>query len=111
MLLQSRQPASRRRLRRVNRRLVRLRRFAPLPGAPFERLDFQRHAKINVDPFVRVRMPTGKRHGGFPAVFGYAQFEVLVVWRRRSGMPSGQVMMFKSDVKSLIGFRDDADDI
>jgi hypothetical protein len=56
-------------------------------------------------------MPAGKRHRGFPAVFGYAQFEILIVWRRRSRMPSGQVMLFKSGVKSLVGFPDDPGDI
>jgi hypothetical protein len=82
-----------------------------LPGAPFDRLDFQWHSEINVDPFVRIRMPAGKWHGGSPAVFGHAQFEILIVWRSRSGMPSGQVMMFTSGVKSLIGFPDDSGDI
>ena len=111
MLLQGSQPASRRRRGRVNRRLMRLRRFASLPGAPFERLDFQPHAKIDVDPFVCVRMTAGKRHCSFPAVFGDPQFEILIVWRGRSGMPSGPVMMLKGGMKGLIGFREDPDDI
>jgi hypothetical protein len=82
-----------------------------LPGAPFERFDFQRHAKINVDPLVRVRVPARKWYGCSSAIFGYAQFEILIVGRGRSGTPSGQEMMLKSGVKSLIGFPDDPGDI
>jgi hypothetical protein len=82
-------PASRRPLRSEDRRLVRVRRLALLPGAPFNRLDLQRHAQIDVDPFVFVRLPAGKRHGRCRAVFADAKFKILIVGGRRGRVPTG----------------------
>jgi hypothetical protein len=91
-----------------NRGLVRLWRFALPPGSPFNRLDFQRHAQINVDPFVLVGMPAGKRHGGDGAVFGDPQFKILIIGGRRGRAPTGEVMVPKRGVKRPISFMDNA---
>jgi hypothetical protein len=76
-----------------NRRLVRLWRSALPPGAPFNRLDLHGHAQIDVDPFVLVGVPAGKRYCRSCAVFGDTKLKILIVGSGRCRVPTGHKML------------------
>ncbi|OIQ66124.1 hypothetical protein GALL_523100 [mine drainage metagenome] len=80
--------------------------FALPPGTPFNRLNLDRDAQINVDPFVLVRVPARKRHCCYRAVFADTNFQVLIVRSCRGRVPTGEMIVLESGVNGTTGLLD-----
>src|SRR6266478_3292241 len=89
---------------------MRMWRFALLPGPPFNWLNLQAHAQINVDPLTPIGMSAGKWQSGHHTVFGDPEFDILIAGSRRCWTPMRQAPVGDRSASRVVGFRDDTRD-